>query len=775
MRRIMNYELRIMKVFLICLLSSFIVHNSSFAATSITTRAGVGRSLTWSEMDTNFSNLRDALDSYAGTVAAQITALQQGQSGGTFGYTTKALMDSDLAHPANTLARVTNDGTAANNGIYIKLGASGSGSWQRSTYQDQPFILASWYGNNLNTAIVAIGSTPATLVYSSDLSMSADLTIPATVDLLPINGAIINRGGYTLTGLKTVRPDWFGHNTTPGTTDMSAALQSALSCGARVIDMSGGTYYVPNSTILTFPSDIELIGGTIIGPAGGLGYLKIWGSVDTGVAYGSPISKGVSAFTIANTFAANDILLLSNYPTDATDAYSEGGADIFGRKTRSYTTLSTANKRQTRRKELIVCKTATGSAISTYSGTMNAYTDTTTLQFQKVTPCSRVRFTKVTFQNIDIDAIYAKGLVFDRCRGFRTHVEIQTSLDTTIDFSEFDSMASLYRVDCHEACRNLTITGIYRGTTTGSDNGVVKINGCADFNVNVVVEGVYGISGEGVQVDTNFTENPTGYSDLPAQNFRLDVTARYMNGGNAVQISSDAYAAPASYGSVNIIAEDAGLQIQGANNIVLNGAINYTDGSGNSLGIYGSTGINTQNLLLKGNIYETVYVNPRNGSQSITNSNITKKAGPQTHSAQPGLIAYLTSTQTNVTGDATEVLIPFNSELVDKSSNHLNGVFTVPLTGLYSLSAMIKLTGIASGHTDGWIRIAVGSTSYYYQPQFASLADGAGSLGINYSTMVYATAGDAISIYLRVNGGAKTVDIYGSSSLETFWGVTLLN
>lgn len=56
------------------------------------------------------------------------------QSIANFYYTTKSLMDADLAHVANVTAMVLNDPTSTNNGLYIKLGASGAGSWQKSAY-----------------------------------------------------------------------------------------------------------------------------------------------------------------------------------------------------------------------------------------------------------------------------------------------------------------------------------------------------------------------------------------------------------------------------------------------------------------------------------------------------------------------------------------------------------------------------------------------------------------------------------------------------------------
>ncbi|WP_441280076.1 hypothetical protein [Bradyrhizobium sp. 63_E2_N1_3] len=47
------------------------------------------------------------------------------------GFATKAALDASLLYSANTLAMVYADSTAANNGIYVKSGTSGSGSWSR--------------------------------------------------------------------------------------------------------------------------------------------------------------------------------------------------------------------------------------------------------------------------------------------------------------------------------------------------------------------------------------------------------------------------------------------------------------------------------------------------------------------------------------------------------------------------------------------------------------------------------------------------------------------
>lgn len=58
--------------------------------------------------------------------------------------TTKALLNADLAHAAGTIAIVWGDATEANNGLYLKSGASGSGSW---TWQREYVLPATVLGD----------------------------------------------------------------------------------------------------------------------------------------------------------------------------------------------------------------------------------------------------------------------------------------------------------------------------------------------------------------------------------------------------------------------------------------------------------------------------------------------------------------------------------------------------------------------------------------------------------------------------------------------------
>lgn len=80
--------------------------------------------------------------------------------GNTVWFATKALLTADLAHAAGVPAIVYADTTAANNGVYIKAGASGAGSWgQIITYlPGYQFVTATDAGAGTANAIVATSS-----------------------------------------------------------------------------------------------------------------------------------------------------------------------------------------------------------------------------------------------------------------------------------------------------------------------------------------------------------------------------------------------------------------------------------------------------------------------------------------------------------------------------------------------------------------------------------------------------------------------------------------
>lgn len=112
-------------------------------------------------------------------------------------FATKAGMT--LGYAANTIAIVYNDPTAANNGLYIKSGASGSGSWTQLTsflpgYQ---FVTASPTGASTANAIVA---TTSPRLPAGDGVALVTLAIPATNTASPVT---VRFDGGALLTIKT--------------------------------------------------------------------------------------------------------------------------------------------------------------------------------------------------------------------------------------------------------------------------------------------------------------------------------------------------------------------------------------------------------------------------------------------------------------------------------------------------------------------------------------------------------------------------------------------
>jgi hypothetical protein len=81
---------------------------------------------------------------------------------------TKALLDADLAHVADTLAVVYNDATSALNGIYAKVGGSGSGSWSLTA-----LALPSSFGADLAEALAAQATATAAAATATAAAASA--------------------------------------------------------------------------------------------------------------------------------------------------------------------------------------------------------------------------------------------------------------------------------------------------------------------------------------------------------------------------------------------------------------------------------------------------------------------------------------------------------------------------------------------------------------------------------------------------------------------------
>jgi len=165
---------------------------------------------------------------------------------------------------------------------------------------------------SLAAAVTAIGSTPATLQYSTDQTLAANLTVPANIELMPMNGAVINHTTYTIsyagsierwplaqifngtgavTGLNLSRPEWFGINTVPGTTDMSSAIAKMSASSTKWI--FSNTTYRMNTGVTKAANNVDVDFGSAKFINGGAGYLFTFGTQsDTPLYSGLKTSGG---------------------------------------------------------------------------------------------------------------------------------------------------------------------------------------------------------------------------------------------------------------------------------------------------------------------------------------------------------------------------------------------------------------------------------------------------------------------------------------------------
>lgn len=112
-----------------------------------------------------------------------------GSSGGiALVYTSQASLDADLAHDAATMAWVLGDAVLANNGIYRKSGASGSGIWSRIGNLPYSFATAVDDGASTANAISAISDVP--VANTSLIKLTVPLTNTATAVTVKLNDVV---------------------------------------------------------------------------------------------------------------------------------------------------------------------------------------------------------------------------------------------------------------------------------------------------------------------------------------------------------------------------------------------------------------------------------------------------------------------------------------------------------------------------------------------------------------------------------------------------------
>ena len=147
------------------------------------------------------------------------------------------------------------------------------------------------------------------------------------------------------------------------------------------------------------------------------------------------------------------------------------------------------------------------------------------------------------------------------------------------------------------------------------------------------------------------------------------------------------------------------------------------------------------------------------------------------YSLQPCFRAYVTGTQTDVSGDGTIVKVQFNTEGYDIGSNYDNTTytFTTPCDGRYLLSTVVYLEGLAEGFTGTHISIMKNGTKLVGHMSKTYPFGYSGAQAFPVYCITNMSASDTLYVNLAVYGSTKTIDIIqNGSNTNSFFSAYLI-
>lgn len=133
----------------------------------------------------------------------------------------------------------------------------------------------------------------------------------------------------------------------------------------------------------------------------------------------------------------------------------------------------------------------------------------------------------------------------------------------------------------------------------------------------------------------------------------------------------------------------------------------------------------------------------------------------------PSFLAYQNSTGSNVTGDATQYVLNYDTVVWDTTSSFDTGNFryVIPTTGNYLFTLGCRLNDVTTAVTGiaYFLRIDGAGTNYLVTQCTNSLFAG-GYQMLNGSYPIRLTAGQTVGAMVQANGTTKTLDVQGFST-----------
>lgn len=221
-----------------------------------------------------------------------------------------------------------------------------------------------------------------------------------------------------------------------------------------------------------------------------------------------------------------------------------------------------------------------------------------------------------------------------------------------------------------------------------------------------------------------------------------------------------------------------------------NGFINKVFNAGSSIvtpTVNGGNLTMTSNTLSSTNTDGNIIINP-NGvgtvaiQTSAVNALTVSNSGIVTSTLNPIFRAILTSTASDVTGDATDYIVILNSASpnINTMYNTADGKVTVSIAGMYIFDVSMTLTGIISTHTAlrCYLKGTSGNDIEIFKCNPYLCATAAGYLTFSASVSNYITSVPSeYTLQIVVSNGTKVVDLLATAGAyqTTFLGYRFLN
>jgi hypothetical protein len=162
--------------------------------------------------------------------------------------------------------------------------------------------------------------------------------------------------------------------------------------------------------------------------------------------------------------------------------------------------------------------------------------------------------------------------------------------------------------------------------------------------------------------------------------------------------------------------------------------------------------------------------NGTGGSTLQDSTVLVSDNGEMTNGSQPAFLAYLGTTDSNVTGDATNFVVGSGNaltEVFDQNNDFVTtGTFTAPVTGRYAFFAKVTVSGITSVGSNNILKINTSNRNFETRANNSNPP----VLWVDYTIFCDMDASDTATMsILTVDSGGKIDDVVGEAGGTSTW------